>query len=899
MNVKRYRAFISYSHAADSEFAARLQRALERFAKPWNQTRSCRIFRDQTNLSIAPSLWPEIENALGASEHLLLLASPECTRSKWVTRELQHWLANADSNHLHIVVTHGHIAWDDERGDFDRQRSTCIPAVLHGVFQGTPLYVDCTDFVGDAATAKTSLDDPKFLDVVATIAGRLHGREKDEIFGEHIRQHRKTMRLAWGAIGALLVFGVSLVVAAGMAVQAKNEAERRAVSANARSLALHGVVVEQTADQPDLAILLELQSLSLEPGAVAYRTLVNSLSALNNVDAFLQAPGLSFRGITFSRDDRYLYTLNGDDQVRVWDMSALDKPPSVANDFRKQGRVFVTDTGAEVLTAFEGVLAAVDRASGTVAVIVSGGVGVGPINGQASLTIPIESQDVKALALSPGGDTLAMGGSDGRITLWNAATGEKLLTELPYPTPGNGEESVLALAVGPEAKQLAAGYAHGALVLWNLTAPGPSAVLLETLYSGARRIVFDRAGDRLLVGYGNSVALWDLHTLSSEPLLGTVGSVQDVTFSSDDLKVAATSKETILVWTLAEPHQLYRAFPSSHTASVVAAAVLPDADMARTLDYNGTMVTWDFSVAPAVATEQVLPVVPGANATLSRDGLTLITLEDEGQALVRWNLAVEAPEIIARTPLGGQASRTTIDASARTVAVALYDGGVEIYVMEPTGFRLADRLKTPEPVFALTLDDSGVWLAGAYESRGFFVRNLEEGSTWQQTDGHDGTVTGLAFNADASLLATGGMDQRVGLWRVPDLDPQAPLRKGHTGTGHTLVAFNPYTNQLVSSGSDALIVLWNLYGDFGQAVGLVGHALPAYSLAFVPDGLRLLAGDSDSKVLLWRIAPTLWWKQACELVRRDFTLDERRAYDIPNGKEGPLCSEPPVGLTGP
>ena len=110
------------------------------------------------------------------------------------------------------------------------------------------------------------------------------------------------MRLAWGAIGALLVFGVALVVAAGMAVQARNEAERRAISATARSLALHGVVVEQTAEQPDLAILLELQSLRLEPGAVAYRTLVNSLSALNNVDAFLPAPGQSFRGITFSSE---------------------------------------------------------------------------------------------------------------------------------------------------------------------------------------------------------------------------------------------------------------------------------------------------------------------------------------------------------------------------------------------------------------------------------------------------------------------------------------------------------------------------------------------------------------------------------------------------------------------
>jgi len=899
MDVKRYRAFISYSHAADGKFAARLQGALERFVKPWNRSRSCRVFRDQTNLSVTPSLWPEIEKALDESEHLLLLASPECTRSKWVTRELEYWLAHADPHRIHIVVTRGLVKWDDDREDFDWQGSTCVPAALHGVFQGTPLYVDCTGFVDGAAAARATLDDPTFLDVVATIAARLHDKEKDEIFGEHIRQHRKTMRLAWSAIGALLVFGVSLFIAAGMAVQARIEAERRAVSANARSLALHGVLVEQTAEQPDLAILLELQSLRLEPGAVAYRSLVNSLSALNNVDAFLTAPGQSFWGITFSKDNQQLYTLNADGQVQAWDLANPEKPPSLTADFRKSKQVYFKDMGAEVLTAFEGELAAVDRTSGTVAMMAAGGISVGPINGQASVLIPIEQRDIDAMALSPGGKLLALGVADVGIELWNAATGEKLVTELRYPETSSVRQAVLSLAIGPDAKELAAGYADGALVLWNLSAPEPSATLLDTLYSGVERIVFDRAGHRLLIGYGNSVALWDLDTLQSEPLLGTVGRVQDVTFSSDELKVAATSNESILVWTLAEPHRLYRAFASPHTASVVAAAVLPDAHTARTLDYNGTMVTWDFSVSPAVPTKQILPVTPGATATLSRDGMSLITLEDEGQALVRWSLAAKAPTITARMPLRGPASSITLDAAARKVAVALYNRGVEIYTIEPAGFRRVDSLETLAPLVALTLDDRGEWLAGAYESHGFFVRNLQDGTMWRRTDGHNGMVTSLAFNNDVSLLATGGMDQRIGLWRVPDLDPKAPLRKGHTGTGHTLVAFNPYTNGLVSSGSDGLIVLWNLYGSFGNAVGLVGHSLPAYSLAFVPDGSQLLAGDNDRKVLLWNVSATLWWQQACELVRRDFTPDERRAYDIPKGNEGPLCPKPPAGIKGP
>src|SRR5690348_12628045 len=98
---KRYKGFISYSHSADAAFAARLQSALQRFAKPWYRIRAFRVFRDQTNLSIAPALWPEIEEALVNAEHLLLLATPEATRSKWIAKELSCWIRNASTSRLY------------------------------------------------------------------------------------------------------------------------------------------------------------------------------------------------------------------------------------------------------------------------------------------------------------------------------------------------------------------------------------------------------------------------------------------------------------------------------------------------------------------------------------------------------------------------------------------------------------------------------------------------------------------------------------------------------------------------------------------------------------------------------------------------------------------------------
>lgn len=85
-----YKAFISYSHAADGELAPALQSALHRFAKPWYRLRAIHVFRDKTSLSVTPALWSSIKKALSESEYFILLASPDAAASHWVKQEINY-----------------------------------------------------------------------------------------------------------------------------------------------------------------------------------------------------------------------------------------------------------------------------------------------------------------------------------------------------------------------------------------------------------------------------------------------------------------------------------------------------------------------------------------------------------------------------------------------------------------------------------------------------------------------------------------------------------------------------------------------------------------------------------------------------------------------------------------
>ena len=214
-----FKAFISYSHRASSRFAPSFHRSLERFARPWHKARQFRIFRDTTNLSVSPHAWPEIEAALKNSEFFVLLASPAAAESKWVKRETSFWLSNKPAENLLIALVDGEIRWDDEAGDFDWEQTTALPPSLARQFSAEPLYMDFRSFEKNPGAIQNDL----YMDRIASVSARLRGVSKDEIYGEHLSQQRRTTRIATAAIALISVLLILAVI--GFFV-ARDQAER-------------------------------------------------------------------------------------------------------------------------------------------------------------------------------------------------------------------------------------------------------------------------------------------------------------------------------------------------------------------------------------------------------------------------------------------------------------------------------------------------------------------------------------------------------------------------------------------------------------------------------------------------------------------------------------------------
>jgi WD40 repeat protein len=651
-----YKAFLSYSHAADGRLAPALQSALHRFAKPWYRLRAVRVFRDRTNLSANPGLWPEIQKALGESEFLLLMASPASADSKWVRLELKYWLENRDPARLILLLTDGELSWDETAGDFAWPRTTALADLVRGQFKQEPRYVDLKFAKG---VDQLSTRHPQFLDGVATIAAALHGRPKDEIFGEDVRQHRRTKQLAWSAGTVLLLLLIATVVAAigfywqyTVAEKRRQETEERERIANIRRLSAEAGRAESQSPQRALLLAGEALRVSLDRNTpclpVARQAMLHTLARVGGVALYrhagpvkslavsgdgqwlasgdvggalaltrltpARAAPVSWKGhgegipcLAFTPDGLRLASGSYDGTLKVWNLA---DPAASLVEFGKHAggvsAVLVTQDGTKLVTAgFDGVAKVWDA--------------------RELRTAPRELRGhadwIRGATMTADGRKLATISKDGTARVWDLAN--------PAAKPqvlSHFDNELCCGGLSQDGRFLVTASGHSKVWVWCLETAAPSSRTLTKHSRGVSGLAFAPGGrsfvtvgrDRMgyvwsldaptgeptpLRGHEGEVAAAAFHPHQAERLVTAGGPVTRPVFLVDGVTLQEFGKDqTIRAWDWSSPRNvdsptvLY-----GHEGDVNHLVFAPDGRKLFSGGEDGIVREWDFEeeVAPA------------------------------------------------------------------------------------------------------------------------------------------------------------------------------------------------------------------------------------------------------------------------------------------------------------
>jgi WD40 repeat protein len=478
---------------------------------------------------------------------------------------------------------------------------------------------------------------------------------------------------------------------------------------------------------------------------------------------------------------------------------------------------------------------------------------------------------VTSVAFSPDGTHIISGSVDGMIRLWDAQTGQPLGQPMQHiGEPMLDGNVVLSVAFSPDGKRIvSSGTYDNTVRLWDAQTGQPIGQPLQGHKYGINSVAFSPDGERIVSGSNDeTVRLWDAQTGRpiGTPIEGHVGWVTSVAFSPDGKRIVGGGiGQTMQMWD-AQTRQ-----PIGKPLTGKSVAFSPDGT--RIVSGSGdTVRLWDTQTGQPLG--QPLQGHGGAvtSVAFSPDG-TRIVSGSTNKTVRLWDVQTRQP--IGNPLIGHESSVNSVAFSpdGKRIVSGSNDNTVRLWdvqTSQPTGqllkghkFAINSVAFSPDGKRIVSGGGSMVSL-GLEDTADNTVRQWDA-QTGQPIGnpmkGHMMPVTSVAFSPDGKRIASVSNDQTIWLWDVQTGQPIGQPLQGHKFAVNS-VAFSPDGKRIISGGGvsrglgredteDNTVRQWNAQTGHPLGNPMIGHMAPVNSVAFSPNGKRIVSGSDDKTLRLW------------------------------------------------
>ncbi len=488
---------------------------------------------------------------------------------------------------------------------------------------------------------------------------------------------------------------------------------------------------------------------------------------------------------------------------------------------------------------------------------------------------------VTAAVFSTDGRRLISGSADRTIRIWDVATGKEVRTLHPSASRRGGWEPatgkpipaaegqaapVLALACSPDGKRLASAGADEVVHLWDLT----SFQELRTLAGHEKRyprlplltsVAFSPDGKTVASGDGATIYLWDVATGEERGRLqGHRGPVHFVGFPGGRRLASAGWDHTVRLWDLTTDKEILAR--EGLEGAIHDLAFAPDGRFVATADENAMVRVWDVITAREVRRFQQIPkhLARATSLEYAPDGQTVAGVVHD--AVYLWEARTGNVRRFRPDGARDQITCLAFAPDGQTLATGGWDKLVRVWDVA-TAQELHCLRGHPGGVCHVAYSPDGKTIAslsgpGSGGAGSVRLWDAATGQELYQMDGAKDCAGGLAFSPDGTVLAAGAGMDTVRLWEVATGRPIGVMSATANRSPVAFpLAFAPDGRTVaVASLADQVIYVFEV-ATGGLRRRLAGHRGTIRSLAFSPDGQRLISGSDDTTALVWDVTGRL------------------------------------------
>jgi len=696
-------------------------------------------------------------------------------------------------------------------------------------------------------------------------------KHRAELQAQSVKRMRRLALALLAALSITLFFGVAMLVFSNQAQQNAAQAQNSAATAHAantqafaqqatavaakaeadaqrakaddqRQLALARQLAAQAhtlkGDQPDLALLLSLESNQLRDTAETRASLLSALQFNPRLRAFLRDPAGIVQSVAFSPDGQTLATGGNKGSLILWDVVTQKQkftlvghePTMLVNSvaFSPDGKILATASDDKTIRLW-------DIATQQTTRVLTG-----------------HREFVQSLAFSPDGKFLISGGGDMVVRVWDVATGTEV-RQLSRPV-----YYVWVVAYSPDGKLIAAASLDGRVYLWEAATGQPVG---EPLVYGKQINAFAFSPDGQTVaaaGAGLTIMRWDI--ASGQPLSATfnghAAAVTGLAFSPNGESLVSIGLDKMIwLWDLKQPEGGAREPMAIMVSTGHSLAFSPDGQVLATGANNGEIILWNMDAdAPSWPGQTILTDTHSSVVAFSAEGTEMARLTADGAIAIS---DLTQPSLVTQffTP--------TLPSAASAILAVQYVGDQILSINANGAWRFTSGVPlTPEMTSARASLDTNTYGRGRLEQVALssdghkFARADVNGgiSVFEMTDqggvaltpiGYNGRVSGMAFSLDGSLLAV-GLEAAIEVWGVGSGQPvDRPLYRLPISSLTTAPLFLDQTHLLTRQANGPTLV-WDLSDPktpitLTVAINLIAH----------PDGETLIGMDDQQVLHRW------------------------------------------------